>query len=128
MLYNILSIVFLKRFDQMVLATEAFWEKSFHMFVGSRGILKPSWDRDLYWYMLYIIISIIILILLTGFYIRHLLHIECYLVPFHHITLKRWKEWYCVFYFTLIACIRIWNIVIFTICMPFRLSKTTEQL
>lgn len=98
------------------------------MFVDLRGILKASWDRGLYRYMLYIVISVIILILLTGFYVTLLLHTECYLVPFHHITLERWKEWYCVFYFTLIAWIRIWIVIIFTICMPFRLSKTKEQL
>ena len=98
------------------------------MFVSLRGILKVLWGRGLYWYILCIIISIIIMILLIGFTKTLLLHTQWYQVSYHCITLKRWKEWCCAFYLTLIISIRIWIIVVFTICLPLKLSKAKETL
>lgn len=124
--YNSFCIVLFKYFGQMVLATEAFGEKSFpQMFVGLRGILKVPCGRSFYWHVYnYINYNIDT--------INWVLHktpasYKGYLVPFHYITLESWKGWYYVVYFTVI-CIRIWIIALITVCLPFRLSKAKEQL
>lgn len=91
----------------MVLATEAFGEKSFPPNVCGfeRDPKGPMWQQFLLTCVVYNYINYNIDT------INWVLHktpasYKWYLVPFHYITLESWKGWYYVVYFTLI-CIRI---------------------